>query len=187
MVVRTLVTRRDRPRRCRQGLASTGSKVICHLDRGARGSVAGYFTRLGPPRQRPRRNTFLLRGRVLAIPRHQVAPPRTRKDETSGDAGITCLPLRACRRLRRFRVRNGSPSSGQPSIVDLGDAVHRMWITMWTACAPGGDECGSRLGYRAFPARLPCGNLLQILCGARGASCPFSRPLWSVEILDGLP
>jgi hypothetical protein len=178
MVVRTLVKRRDRPRRCRQGLASTGSKVLSPRPRCTPfGRRLLYAARASPPGTTPK-HFPLVRGSKGVVPLldflcggpRESSPcsnpvcggPRaftTQTDETSGDAGITCLPLRACRRLRRFRVRNASrrPASRQS----------RISATLSTACGqPCGQHvhlartgCGTTPGHRWYTARSPCGNL----------------------------
>ena len=89
----------------------------------------------------------------------RVARGHAEKDETPDAVGITCLPLRACRRLRRFRARNASGPVTGASIVDLAGPVHRMWTTMWTACAPVRGDLGRGPGHRRFGPRQPCGNL----------------------------
>jgi hypothetical protein len=150
MVVRTLVKRRDRPRRCRQGLASTGSKVLSPRPRCTPfGRRLLYAARAFPPGTTPKHSPACVgvQGGRPPCSNSACGGPRgvvtTQTDETSGDAGITCLPLRACRRLRRFRVRNASrrPASRQS----------RISATLSTAC---GQPCGQHVHL----ARTGCGT-----------------------------
>jgi hypothetical protein len=68
MVVRTLVKRRDRPRRCRQGLASTGSKVLSPRPRCTPfGRRLLYAARASPPGTTPK-HFPLVRGSKGVVP-----------------------------------------------------------------------------------------------------------------------
>ena len=158
MVVRTLVKRRDRPRRCRQGLASTGSKVLSPRPRCTPfGRRLLYAARASPPATTPKH--LSLAGPnyrpFLDMKWHRLE----QEDETSGDAGITCLPLRACRRLRRFRVRNASrrPASRQSPISANLSTVCGQPCGQHVHLARTG--CGTTPGHRWYSARSPCGNL----------------------------
>ena len=152
MVVRTLVKRRDRPRPVDR-VCGQRSKVIW--------SSRPRCTPFG-------RRLLYAAGASLPWTTPKQLPPDT--DETSGDVGITCLPLRACRRLRRFRGWNASrrPLSRQSAVPD--NPIHRVWTTVWTVCAPTPEGLWNDRGHRRYFVRSTCGNLPQkfFLAGSRG-------------------
>jgi hypothetical protein len=168
MVVRTLVKRRDRPRPVDRVLRATQSRLIWSPSTTLH-AVRSPVTLRGsarPARDHAERLPSLAgvqEGRPLARPSplrgsKGVVPPCQNTDETSGDVGSTCLPLRACRPLRRFRV---------------GNASRRMAARQSSISARLSTECGQPCGQHVhlaeggcgtawphpFSARLPCGNL----------------------------
>ena len=207
MVVRTLVKCRDRPRRCRQGLAGTGSKVICHLD--TLHAVRSPVTLRGSGRlARDHAERVLLRGFKGVVPLGPtvgllrgfkgVFPLLQQRVSWTGSRGSSlasteCLLVGSrASPVARTRCSRRGPCSTQtkPPVAsaalafpcERADAfggfvfgtlalawpdvnrrsqptVHRMWTTMWTACARGRVGLWNRPGHWTFLARSPCGNL----------------------------